>query len=234
MTTAGFASLILLVSACATPSGDDNFADDCKTGGCAKLSLRWSVDRGGKDSTCAAVDGAMVDVIATYQADNRTAHFTASCSAGAALSENMPLGPYRLDVVLEGADGSPLSTKSATATLAAPNVITETTVAFDVKPKAVPGGEFGTCSATMPCHDATNTCVLDGAGNGFCSPPCTGACEQLAPYLSSDAHPTAFCVAYDNTPNSPQVCVIFCSTNADCATGMTCKPANQNDPPHCG
>jgi hypothetical protein len=221
----------LLLVACSTSEGD-NFADDCAGGMCSRLSLRWNVDRGGMDSNCAAVDGSIVAVTATFQPDNRTTEFTEDCSSGAAISGQLPLGPYRLDVALQGRDGSTLSNQSTVATIAAANVLTESMVTFDVMPTVVAGGEFGACSATMPCRNANNRCVQLDSRPGYCSPTCTGACDQVEPFLPAGAHPTSICVPFSET-DTTKVCVLYCGSSADCPTGMTCDMSGTNSPPYC-
>ncbi len=216
---------LLAISACTASSEPDEFRDDCAGGACAKFSIRWAVESGGYDSTCAAVDGATVDLVATFQADNRTAHVAGTCGNGALLTGLLPLGPYRLDLELEGSDGSSLSMQSTTATLAAPNVITEARVTFDATSRPSVGSTFGPCAAGMSCTDPHDTCVTDGIVRGYCSPPCTGDCREIQAYYPPGTQPLAVECVHLTTPDSPQVCVMFCQTDADCVPGLLCDPS---------
>ena len=189
MTRSLASTLVVLVACTSDPGrapGTDTSAFDADCAGsaasCGQLAVRWSITRAMKPAACAEVDGAHVEVTATFQADRRAATFTPACDAGAMLTPRLPLGPYALEATLVDATGAVLGTRTANATLGLAGVVTETDITFDVAPVVKPGELFGACSTASPCHDPSLQCITiaGGDGTGFCTRPCVGTDTNMA------------------------------------------------------
>ena len=221
----------VVVGACAneaSESGDDSVAtfDDCSapTATCGLLTARWTIDRFGKTSTCAAVSGARVSLAVTFQADGRVATFTAACDAGAILTSKLPLGPYALSLRLDDATAKTLDTQSATATLGVAGTVAEANVAFDVKPAIKAGELFGECSTTVPCPPALACIALDN-GKSYCTPKCENSPQDMTcrTATSSVGGDPADAICF-GPPDNWFHCFIACGGSATaCPPGLTCQ-----------
>lgn len=220
--------------ACTADDADPatTFDGDCSSAGaaCGKISVRWTVDRYGKDATCAAVGGITIKATATFQADGRAATFEASCVAGALLTPSMPVGPYKLDVVLADASDVALSQRSALTTLGVSNTVTETMVELNVIPVIGAGDTFGACGGgAVTCKAATDICQLITAGQGYCAPKCVSESEcgrTYREYLEGfEGTVNAWCLQSGPESNAPKACMIWCGRDGDppCAAGNRCQ-----------
>ena len=86
-------------------------------------------------------------------------------------------------------------------------------------------GEYGDCSAKMPCT-AQEFCITDGSRNVCGALPCSSDNDCPVHNLPDSVPPSA-------TPATPictnlggnDVCVLTCGVSADCPEGMTCVDA---------
>lgn len=230
--------ILLSLAACSGGGDSDDGFDECSGNDaqCAKLSVRWSIDRAGKDATCSVVGGTKIVATAKFQADGRIASFEAACDAGALLTSSLPIGPYEIDVSLKDAVANVLGSKKALATLGVSNTVTETLVALDIIPKIVPGGLFGACSASQPCSDPSYQCVqVQGAASGYCSPVCSAQkqCSDLYEPFAHELKEWSAVCGPTSTQSSQTYCLGLCSgdaTGAQCPPGLTCRDAQPFGP----
>jgi len=216
--------LLVAVSACTSSSNTDPM-EDCTS--CSQLSLRWTVQSAGMAASCTVVNGATVKVVATFQPDGSTTEITGACATGAMLSGALPLGPYQLAFELDDADGNALSTQMTSTTLVAPNVLSEALVTFDAQSHPSTGHAFGTCASGNTCLDPNDTCVVDGT-HSYCAPACSHECTAADPYLPDGSMAAPLCVPVGS--NGPTVCMLICSSAADCPEGMACDETTHQ---HC-
>jgi hypothetical protein len=114
---------------------------------------------------------------------------------------------------------------SQTDTAASPD--TESTAPDTVTPDDVASGSPGD-RALEPCGGSNGECAagLDclntgSDGEGFCVLPCNGgACDDVR-------GEQAICALGVQGEPEPRYCVPLCDSDADCPTGISCKPVNE-------